>query len=60
MVGFVIGYLYPIANFRMLKWWDFPGDTFLFFRGEQACAIGVAQLWAATPVLSWIIVKTLF
>ena len=40
------------VNFSHLHWWDFPGDKFLFFSGQEACARSVAILWGITPLLS--------
>ena len=51
-LGMVVGYAYERLNFAALDWWHFPHDRFLAFRGQQGCAISVAVLWGAVPVLN--------
>jgi hypothetical protein len=52
IIAIAIGYAYEKINFSHLHWWDFPGDKFLFFSGQEACARSVAILWGITPLLS--------
>ena len=51
LLALAVGYGYEMANFRWLNWWHFPDNRFLVFRGEQGCAIAVACLWAAVPLM---------
>jgi len=50
-VAFGIGLAYEIANFRLLKWWEFPGDRLGFIRGHTAIAVVIALLWGTVPVV---------
>lgn len=52
LLAAAIGYGYEMLNFAVLKWWDFPGDRFLLFKGKQACAISVGLLWGLVPLIT--------
>lgn len=60
VVGFVIGYFYEWANFLWLGWWHFPNDKFLFFKGKNGCAFGVALGWGTVPLAIHIFSELLF
>ena len=51
LIAAAIGYGYELLNFAVLDWWDFPGDRFLVFEGEQACALSVGALWGVVPLI---------
>ena len=51
LIATAFGYGYELLNFALLKWWDFPEDRFLVFRGQQACALSVGVLWGCTPLI---------
>ena len=59
LIALLIGYAYEMANFRWLNWWYFPDDRFLVFRGQQACALAVACLWAMIPAAVHTILTTI-
>jgi hypothetical protein len=50
LAGWAVGYGYELLNFHRLGWWHFPEDRFLFFKGNQACAMSVGALWGGVPI----------